>query len=515
MSSIERSGGALQIRTNSWHRRSRRRLRVTRLVVVALLACTLVVVTLASPAAAENPPPFITRWGNNGTANGNFDLSPDSEVAVDSSGNVYVADSDNNRIQKFTSTGGFITKWGTFGTGNGQFKNPTGVAVASDGSVYVVDANNIRVQKFTSTGAYVTQWSGSGTAAGHFQALAGVAVDLSGNVYTIEGATNRVQKFTSAGSYLTSWGGFGSGDGTFNAPQGLAVDRNNRVYVADYGNRRVQKFTSTGTFLTKWGAGGVGAGGLFIFTLAVAVDRTGNVYVLDTYQVQKFGPDTTLPTVNLRTPPSGAAYTRNQSVTADFSCADTGGSGLASCVGTVADGARITTSTLGSHNFTVTATDNAGNRRVVTHTYTVRAPPLPDGRIKKRATGTYTGNNVYNTTGTGQTRTGSAARGETVTYFVSVQNDASFPDVLRLRGTSSTSRFTVRYSTNGFDITSQVAAGTYNTPTLASGAAVVVKVKVKVEAAAPAGSSLTGNVTASSNTDPTVKDKVKFVTRRT
>jgi DNA-binding beta-propeller fold protein YncE len=68
---------------------------------------------------------------------------------VASDGSVYVTDTSNSRIQKFTSEGVFVTKWGTYGSGDGQFIKPRTVAVASDGSVYVVDGNNHRVQKFS------------------------------------------------------------------------------------------------------------------------------------------------------------------------------------------------------------------------------------------------------------------------------------------------------------------------------------------------------------------------------
>ena len=90
-----------------------------------------------------------------------------SDAAVDSSNNVYVADQDNNRIQKFDSSGKFITKWGSYGNGDGQFHNPDGIEVDSSGNVYVSDTDNNRIQKFDSNGTFITQW-GSGSSDGQF-----------------------------------------------------------------------------------------------------------------------------------------------------------------------------------------------------------------------------------------------------------------------------------------------------------------------------------------------------------
>jgi tripartite motif-containing protein 71 len=91
---------------------------------------------------------FVTKWGSLGSSDGQF-VKPQG-IAVDlSSGNVYVADTDNNRIQKFTSNGTFITKWGSYGPGNYQFTAPTGIAVEPSSSyVYVADAFNNRIQVF-------------------------------------------------------------------------------------------------------------------------------------------------------------------------------------------------------------------------------------------------------------------------------------------------------------------------------------------------------------------------------
>jgi hypothetical protein len=122
------------------------------LVVAAALALGLVSMVTLLPQdakAAEAPPTFITKWGNSTDGDGQF--SNPQGVAIDSSGNVYVADTWNNRIQKFDSSGGFITKWGGSGTGNGQFRDPRGVAIDSSGNVYVADSGNNRIQKFGDT----------------------------------------------------------------------------------------------------------------------------------------------------------------------------------------------------------------------------------------------------------------------------------------------------------------------------------------------------------------------------
>jgi DNA-binding beta-propeller fold protein YncE len=249
--------------------------------LVALLAVVLAGVLIPAVAGAQTYN-YLYKWGTLGAADGQFN-SPQG-VAVDGSGHVYVADTGNNRIQKFTSSGGFVTKWGTVGPGNGQFSNPAGVAVDDSGNVYVADTNNNRIQKFTSSGGFVTKWGTLGSGNGQFNAPMGVAVDASGNVYVADAWCYRIQRFTSSGGYLTQWGRRGSGDGQFSFPRGVAVDTSGNVYVADWENRRIQKFTSDGAYVTQWGPPGAGR------TLGVAVDTSGNVYVMDSdyNRIQKF-----------------------------------------------------------------------------------------------------------------------------------------------------------------------------------------------------------------------------------
>jgi len=224
---------------------------------------------------------YITSWGGYGTGDGFFG-SPYS-VALDSADNVYVVDSGNNRVQKFTSEGIYITQWGVWGTGNSEFKYPCGVAIDKrNDDVYVTDCNsNDRVQKFTSEGIYITQWGSEGMENGQFDGNWGISVDILGNVYVAD-MNGRIQKFSEDGVYITSWGGYGTGDGLFSSPYGIEVDRDGYVYVADTFNHRIQKFNNVGTYLSQWGSEGVGDGQLFS-PYSLTIDPSGNVYVADTY----------------------------------------------------------------------------------------------------------------------------------------------------------------------------------------------------------------------------------------
>ena len=90
-----------------------------------------------TPLRADNPPTYLTQFGSAGSGNGQFEYP--LGIAVDSSNNVYVADSDNNRVEKFDRNGNYLTQWGSLGSGNGQFIDPVGIAVDSSNNVYVTD----------------------------------------------------------------------------------------------------------------------------------------------------------------------------------------------------------------------------------------------------------------------------------------------------------------------------------------------------------------------------------------
>src|SRR3989344_3665661 len=197
---------------------------------------------------------FILAWGSQGSGNGQF--KKPQNVAIDSLNNIYVADHDNDRIQKFSSSGNFLLKWGSLGTGDGQFKHPIGIAVDTLDNIYVADLDNDRIQQFSSSGNFLLKWGSQGSDDGELKHPQDVTVDSLGNVYVADRDNDRIQKFDSAGNFLLKWGSQGIGDGQFKKPYSVTADNSDNIYVADSDNDRIQKFDGNGNFLLKWGSQG-------------------------------------------------------------------------------------------------------------------------------------------------------------------------------------------------------------------------------------------------------------------
>jgi tripartite motif-containing protein 71 len=196
---------------------------------------------------------FITKWGIQGSAPGQFNIP--SSIAVDPVGNVYVSDPGNDRIQKFTANGIFLTEWGNEDVNYNElfgrdccfaepatFPSPPGVAVDPAGSVYVADTPDHKIKKFSTDGSEITQWGENGIGDGQFSFPSSIATDPAGNVYVYDSGNYRIQVFTSEGEFITKWGSQGAGDGQFIRPSGVAADPAGSVYVADSGNNRIQVF---------------------------------------------------------------------------------------------------------------------------------------------------------------------------------------------------------------------------------------------------------------------------------
>ena len=231
-------------------------------------------------------------------------------IAIDSSGNLYVADKKNDTIRKVTASAVVTTIAGETGspgstnaTGTAaQFNEPSGVAVDSGGDIYVADTANDVIRKVTSGGVVTTLAGVAGTsgstdgagASALFNQPIGLAVDASGNVYVADSGNNTIRKITSGGTVSTlagSPGVSGSADGTgaaalFHSPRGVAVDGSGNLYVTDGQNCTIRRITSAGAVTTLAGtpgsfanAAGTGAAALFDVPVGIAVNSGGTLYV--------------------------------------------------------------------------------------------------------------------------------------------------------------------------------------------------------------------------------------------
>jgi trimeric autotransporter adhesin len=256
-------------------------------------------------------------YTGNGAAAASAELNFPAGVALDASGNLYIADANNNVVRKVTTAGTIstIAGNGTAGyTGNGgaatnaELNGPYGVVLDASGNLYIADTNNNVIRKVTTAGTISTvagtgssgnTGNGGPATSAKLSGPAGIAVDASGNLYIADSGNNVVRKVTTAGtiSLVAGTGTVGySGIGSvatsvdLSWPVGVAVDASGNIYIADAESNVVLKVTPTGTLTTVAGNGNIGYtgdGGPAVNAelnnpTGVAVDGAGNLYIADT-----------------------------------------------------------------------------------------------------------------------------------------------------------------------------------------------------------------------------------------
>jgi DNA-binding beta-propeller fold protein YncE len=227
------------------------RAALARAVLLSGLVTAIFAVT-AQPASAASGHRYSGQFGSPGAGNGEFS-APNGVAIEQTSGDVYVADSGNNRVERFDSAGTFTSKFDGSATPDGSFSSPSAVAIdQASGDVYVADSGHNVVDKFDPSGAYLTQITGAGTTAGAFSGIPAIAVDPNdGRLYIVDNANCVVAVYDSAGvfqSEIGTSGQYGFDDGNFFLPGGIAVDGASDVYVSDLVGR-VQKFSGAGSFI--------------------------------------------------------------------------------------------------------------------------------------------------------------------------------------------------------------------------------------------------------------------------
>ncbi len=250
-----------------------------------------------STVAGTTAPTFGGDGGPATSAHLNFP----SDVAVDFSGNLFIADRNNHRVRKVDTSGNISTVAGTGNSGfsgdggpatSAQLQAPRGIVADSSGNLFIADSGNSRIRKVDTSGN-VSTVAGTGTSDPR-----GVAVDSSGNLFIADSGNSRIRKVDTSGNVSTvagtATGGF-SGDGgpatnaQLGGPWGVVVDSSGNLFIADTFNERIRKVDTSGNISTVAGTGtheyggdgGPATSAQLSFPSGVAVDSSGNLFIAD------------------------------------------------------------------------------------------------------------------------------------------------------------------------------------------------------------------------------------------
>ena len=201
-------------------------------------------------------------------------------VAFTTDGHIVASDVYYHKLHKLTLRGENIATVGSRGDGHLQFDSPFGITIhPTTGQIYVADETNSRIQVINDDFTYSHSIGSKGTALGQLQYPYGVALDSAGNVYVGNTGNTSIDVFTSDGMFIRRFGSKGCGDGELGGIKSIAIDRHDLIYVAEYVNHRISTFTTDGQFIksfdTRKGKPGADWSG-------IAVDMLCNLYIIDT-----------------------------------------------------------------------------------------------------------------------------------------------------------------------------------------------------------------------------------------
>jgi len=213
---------------------------------------------------------FVRSIGSYGSGNGQF-YFPRGIIAT-SSGNIWVSDGNNERIEEFTSNGTFVRSIGQ----EGIVMGPEGMALTPQGDILFGDCIG-QITEYTSSGGFVQQFGAIGNGNGQFaSSIFGITTDRSGNIWAVDTYNSRIQELTNNGTFIRAFGSIGYQNGQLTFPEDVVLDKSGNVWVADTSNSRIVEFTNTGTYVKTVGQG------MLYGPSSLGFDFSGNLWVADT-----------------------------------------------------------------------------------------------------------------------------------------------------------------------------------------------------------------------------------------